>query len=123
MTMSESGPHAGEFVFPQGFGRCALSPEGIRRREREGGSVATVGKGTFEVEASVCPGDSGGPVINLAKGEVVGVVSLSAMDYDEGTRGRSVFTRVDGIPKLVAYARLVGDGADPADLPPLSCGE
>lgn len=121
MTLSESGPHAGEFVFPQGFGRCALSPEGIRRREREGGSVASVAKGIFEAEASVCPGDSGGPVISLARGEVVGVVSLSAMDYDEGTRGRSVFTRVDGIPKLVAYGRLVGDGADPGDLPPLSC--
>ena len=69
----------------------------------------------------MCPGDSGGPVLDLRTHEVVGVVSLSAMDYDEGTRGRSVFSRVDGMPKLVAYARLVADGADPADLPPLSC--
>lgn len=83
--------------------------------------MASVSTGTFEVEASVCPGDSGGPVIDRATHEVVGIVSLSAMDYDEGTRGRSVFSRVDKIPKLVAYARLVADGADPGDLPPLSC--
>jgi hypothetical protein len=121
LTLSEAAPRAGEVVYPEGFGRCALSPEGIRRREREGGPIASVSAGAFEVEASVCPGDSGGPVVDRATREVVGVVSLSAMDYDEGTRGRSVFSRVDGIPKLVAYARLVADGADPSDLPPLSC--
>ncbi len=121
MSLHEAAPRAGELVFPTGFRRCALSPEGIRRREREGGPVASVSAGTFEVEASVCPGDSGGPVVDRVTHEVVGVVSLSAMDYDEGTRGRSVFSRVDDMPKLVAYARLVADGADPGDLPPLSC--
>jgi hypothetical protein len=121
MVLREAAPRPGELVYPTGFGRCALSPEGIRRREREGGPVASVAAGTFEVEASVCPGDSGGPVVDRTTHEVVGVVSLSAMDYDEGTRGRSVFTRVDDMPKLVAYARLVADGADPSDLPPLSC--
>jgi hypothetical protein len=121
MTLREAGPHAGELVDPSGFGRCARSAEGIRRREREGGPIASMSAGTFEVEASVCPGDSGGPVLDRDTREVVGVVSLSAMDYDEGTRGRSVFTRVDEMHKLVAYARLVADGADPSDLPPLSC--
>lgn len=121
LPLREEAPRAGDSVYPSGFGRCALSPEGIRRREREGGPVARLSPGTFEVEASVCPGDSGGPVIDWATHEVVGVVSLSAMDYDEGTRGRSVFARVDGIPKLIAYARIVADGGDPGDLPPLSC--
>jgi hypothetical protein len=121
LAISEGGPRSGERVYPAGFGRCALSPEGIRRREREGGQIASVSKGTFEVEASVCPGDSGGPALDLRTREVVGVVSLSAMDYDEGTRGRSVFARIDQIPKLVAYGRLVADGADPGDMPPLSC--
>jgi hypothetical protein len=121
LPLREEAPRAGDLVYPSGFGRCALSPEGIRRREREGGPVARVAPGTFEVEASVCPGDSGGPVIDRATHEVVGVVSLSAMDYDEATRGRSVFARVDAIPKLIAYARIVADGGDPGDLPPLSC--
>ena len=121
IPLREAAPRTGERVYAAGFGRCALSPEGIRRREREGGSVTSVSRGAFEVEASVCPGDSGGPVLDLLSREVVGVISLSAMDYDEGTRGRSVFTRVDEMPKLVAYGRLVADGGDPSDLPPLSC--
>ena len=121
VPISEAAPRTGERVYASGFGRCAHSPEGIRRREREAGPIASVSRGAFEVEASVCPGDSGGPVLDLRSHEIVGVVSLSAMDYDEWTRGRSVFTRVDEMPKLVAYARLVADGGDPSDLPPLSC--
>ena len=85
-----------------------------------GRSVTGVARSTFEVQASVCPGDSGGPVLDRVTREVVGVVSLSAMDHDEGTRGRSVFARVDGLAKVIAYARLVADGADPSDLPPLA---
>jgi hypothetical protein len=114
-------PRLGQLVSSIGFGRCALSAEGIRRRERDGGAIAAVSPGTFEAEASVCPGDSGGPALDRATHQVVGVVSLSAMDHDETTLGRSVFARVDGVPKLMAYARLVADGADPGDLPPLSC--
>ncbi len=60
-------------------------------------------------------------MLDVRTHEVVGVVSLSAMDHDETTRARSVFARVDQAPKLVAYARLVADGADPADMPDLSC--
>ena len=121
LALREGAPRPGEAVYARGFGRCALSPEGIRRREREGGPISSVTQGAFEVKASVCPGDSGGPVLDVRTREVVGVVSLSAMDYDEGTRGRSVFARVDEMPKLVAYARLVADGADPSDIPPLGC--
>jgi hypothetical protein len=121
LSVEDEVPHAGEGVYPQGFGRCALSAEGIRRREREGGTVMAVSPGTFEAQASICPGDSGGPVLDARTHEVVGVVSLSAMDHDETTRARSVFARVDQAPKLVAYARLVADGADPADMPDLSC--
>jgi hypothetical protein len=122
LVMQDEAPRAGQMVSPQGFGRCVRSAEGIHRRDREGDAITSIWPGTFEVMASVCPGDSGGPVLDRATHEVVGVVSLSAMDYDETTRARSVFARVDLMPKLVAYARLVADGADPGDMPPLSCG-
>jgi Trypsin len=121
LSLGDEPPRAGDLVYPEGFGRCALSAEGVRRRERDGGPVAAVSPGTFEAQASVCPGDSGGPVVNQVTHEVVGVVSLSAMDYDEATRARSIFARIDEAPKLIAYARLVADGADPGDLPPLTC--
>ena len=123
MAIHQSAPRRGEDVYTVGFGRCALSPEGIRRRVREGGPIDGVAPGTFAVQSSVCPGDSGGPVLDRATHEVVGIVSLSAMDYDEATRGLSVFARIDDTPKMLAYARLIADGADPADLPPLSCGD
>jgi hypothetical protein len=121
MSVADAPPRAGQGVYAEGFGRCALSAEGIRRREREGGTVSAVAPGTFEAQASICPGDSGGPVLDSRTHEVVGIVSLSAMDHDEATRALSVFARVDQAPKLVAYARLVADGADPADMPDLSC--
>jgi hypothetical protein len=121
LPLRDDAPRGGEVVETIGFGRCALSAEGIRRRQREGGAITAVARSTFEVQASVCPGDSGGPVLDRVTREVVGVVSLSAMDHDEGTRGRSVFARVDGLAKVTAYARLVADGADPSDLPPLAC--
>jgi hypothetical protein len=121
LALHDDPPRSGQVVEAIGFGRCALSPEGIRRREREGGPITAVARSTFEVQASVCPGDSGGPVLDHDTREVVGVVSLSAMDHDEATRGRSVFARVDGLAKVTAYARLVADGADPSDLPPLAC--
>jgi S1-C subfamily serine protease len=121
IALRDAPPRAGDFVYTAGFGRCALSPEGIRRRERAGGPIARLSPGVFEVRASVCPGDSGGPVLDHLTHEIVGVVSLSAMDHDETTPGLSVFARVDAMPKVIAYARLVADGADPSDLPPLGC--
>jgi hypothetical protein len=121
MSLRDSPPRVGEIVDPVGFGRCALSPQGIRRRQRDGGSIEAISQATFEVDASVCPGDSGGPALDRVSREVVGIVSLSAMDHDEATRGRSVFARIDGTARVVAYGRLVADGSDLGDLPPLSC--
>jgi hypothetical protein len=114
-------PLAGEDISPIGFGRCPLSPEGIRLRERQGGAIGLVTAGAFEADASLCPGDSGAPAIDRATREVVGVVSLSAMDYDEDTRGRSVFARVDGLASLLAQARLMADGTISPDEAPVSC--
>lgn len=118
----EGAPRAGETLDPAGFGRCALSPDGIRRTSREGGTVDAVSPSTLFMTASVCPGDSGGPVISRGSHEIVGVVSLSAMDADARTRSASIMARVDTFRPLFAQARLVADGASKAELPPLTCG-
>ena len=73
------------------------------------------------MSAAVCPGDSGGPVITRGTGEVVGVVSLSAMDGDEHTQAASVMARLDSYRNVFAQARLVADGFAQNELPPLSC--
>lgn len=117
----EEAPRVGETVDPAGFGRCATSPDAIRRHVREGGSVRAVTPGALWMTASVCPGDSGGPVFARGSHEIVGVVSLSAMDGDDRTRSASVMARVDSFRPLFAQARLIADGAEKNELPPLSC--
>ena len=120
-TRLDSAPRVGEMLDPVGFGRCALSPDGIHRNLRLGGDVSGLGNGTILMTASICPGDSGGPVLSRGGHEVVGVVSLSAMDGDERTRNASIMARLDSFRPLFGHARQIADGVDPSELPPLSC--
>ncbi len=115
-------PKLGEEVNSVGFGRCALSPDAIRRKERLGGSILAMSSQTVSLDASVCPGDSGGPVFAKGTRDILGVVSLSAMDHDERSRGPSVMARVDAYRRVFAHARLVSDGLAQNELPPLECG-
>jgi V8-like Glu-specific endopeptidase len=117
----EAPPKIGEEVNPVGFGRCALSADGIKRKERPGGAIRALTSETMHLDASVCPGDSGGPVFAKGTREIVGVVSLSAMDHDERTRGASVMARIDAYRLVFAHARLISDGLAQNELPPLEC--
>jgi len=113
-------PRTGEMYTNTGFGRCSTSSGGITRRMRPSGPVRTVGPMTFGLEASVCPGDSGAPVLTQ-NGEIAGVVSLSAMDQDERTAAPSIMARIDHFRASFGAARMIADGASPAELPPLTC--
>lgn len=114
-------PRPGDVVDPVGFGRCATSGGALRRVQREGGTLHAVKSETMELDASVCPGDSGAPLVLRGTHEVVGVVSLSAMDGDERTRQASIGARVDVYRSVFAHARMIADGLVPAELPPLAC--
>jgi hypothetical protein len=77
----------------------------------------------FRTNASICPGDSGGPALS-ERGDVVGVISASAMDGDERTRGRTEFTRLDAWRAVFATAKLIAEGASLVELPPVDgCSE
>ena len=117
----DAAPKIGEEVNPVGFGRCALSPDGIRRKERPGGNIRALTSETMFLDASVCPGDSGGPVFAKGTREIVGVVSLSAMDHDERTRGPSVMARIDAYRLVFSHAKMIAEGTPPNELPPLEC--
>jgi hypothetical protein len=117
----DAPPRVGEEADPVGFGRCALSSDAIKRKGRDGGPVRALSSETLHMDASICPGDSGGPVFARGSREIIGVVSLSAMDHDETTRGPSVMARIDAYRLVFAHARLVADGLSPQELPPLEC--
>lgn len=119
----DEAPSVGEVVDPAGFGRCLLSPDGIHRRIRMGGPIVEVRPGTIFLTASICPGDSGGPIfVRGTHNQVVGVVSASAMDADEKTAAPSVMARVDAMRAVFSQARSIADGVPRAELPPLGCG-
>lgn len=117
----EAPPKVGEEASAVGFGRCALSGDGIRRKDREGGTVRAISSETLHMDAAICPGDSGGPVFAKGTREIIGVVSLSAMDYDERTRGPSIMARIDAYRLVFTHAKQIADGTAPNELPPLEC--
>jgi hypothetical protein len=115
-------PRVDEPVTPLGFGRCAHTGGPIRRHVRDGGPILAVGGGVFKGEASICPGDSGGPVLDQ-KREIVGVVSAAIMDTDAKTRDPAYFARIDKFSSLFENAREIANGVEPNALPPYrSCG-
>jgi hypothetical protein len=113
-------PQIGEKVTPLGFGRCALSKDGIRRHQRAGGPIERLESGRFQLSAAICPGDSGGPVVSDS-GELLGVISASVMDSHEETRGASEFIRVDRWRAVFSNAKLIAEGTNPAEIPPIDC--
>jgi hypothetical protein len=121
MTPSEKPPVVHAVLEPIGFGRCAMSEDAIRRQQREGGQVDWFNATIFQMRASICPGDSGGPVHVRGSREIVGVVSLSAMDGDDRTSAQSRMVRVDTYRGLFDRARHIADGTPTSELPPVAC--
>src|SRR5690606_33815332 len=119
----DRGLAKGEHVQPIGFGRCALSSDGVRRKRRIGGDIDAVGTGRFQLQAGICLGDSGGPGLVRETGELVGMISAAVMDSNEKTVGRSEFTRLDRWRSVFSNAKLIAEGASPNELPPLDCTE
>lgn len=116
----DAPPSLKETITPIGFGRCTLSTDALHRRKRALANIDTVSDARFRATASICPGDSGGPVMSDS-GEVLGVISAAVMDSDERTVGRAEFTRLDRFRALFARAAAVARGQSPAELPPVDC--
>ncbi len=114
-------PQIGTPIEPIGFGRCLWDRTAGARTIRTGGPIQDVWKRDFRVEASICPGDSGGPAVAAGSGEILGVISQAVMDASPDTRDRAEFTRVDAWRSLFTHAQAVVDGMSPLELPPVDC--
>lgn len=114
----DRAPQPGDGIQPVGFGRCSLSDDPVHRRSRTGGVVDAVREDRFRLNASICPGDSGGPALN-ADSQLVGVISAAVMDGSEATLGRAEFTRLDHWRRVFENARLISEGVPPAEVPPI----
>ncbi len=115
----DRAPTMGEYVEPAGFGVCPATEDGIRKHVRTGGTLDAIRADRFRLDASICPGDSGGPALTR-DGELVGVISAAVMDGSASTVGRSEFTRLDHWRPLFANAKMVSEGASPAEVPPIA---
>ena len=118
----DTRPAVGQVLEPVGFGRC-FNSGAMRRVIREGGPIDRVMDTRFRLDASICPGDSGGPIVDRERGEIVGVISQAVMDGNENTVERAEFTRVDAWRALFTQAKFVSDGMSPNELPPVECGQ
>lgn len=116
----DRGPVLKESIQPIGFGRCALSADALHRRKRPLALIDTISETRFRADASICPGDSGGPVVS-ERGDIIGVISAAVMDSSEATSGRAEFTRLDRFRALFARAEAVSRGQSQAELPPVDC--
>ncbi len=116
----DASPVLKESIEPIGFGRCALSSDALHRRKRPAALIDTISSARFRANASICPGDSGGPVVSES-GDIVGVISAAVMDANEATTGRAEFTRLDHFRAVFARADAIAKGASPAELPPVDC--
>lgn len=114
-------PKKGDGVIPIGFGRCDSAATGVSRRRRPGAQVGRVLDRRFQLQAAICPGDSGGPALDPRTDQIVGVVSASVMDASESTVGLTELTRLDHHRAVFAAAAAVAAGASPAEVPPIEC--
>lgn len=114
-------PLVGKKIAPIGFGRCVWTQTTGGRAVRTGGAIEELMQRRFRLDASICPGDSGGPAVDATTGDIVGVISAAEMDASDETLGRSEFTRLDSWASLFTQAQLVVDGMSPNELPPVEC--
>ncbi len=117
----DGAPTKGQAVVPIGFGRCADASDGTYRKRRPVSQVNRVFEGRVELQAAICPGDSGGPALDEGTGKIVGVVSRSVMDNHEATPGLTELARVDAFRAVFATAAQVASGTSLAELPPIGC--
>ena len=117
-----SAPYAGELVAPSGFGMCNPSWWYLPHRQMSAaGEVVTLFDNRMVLDAAACPGDSGGPALDVKTGEVVGVISRGGGwgppdKLEVRSRPHAIATRLDAYASVIAKASAIARGEDPKSL-------
>ena len=112
-------PGPGGGVQALGFGRCVGETRGISSRT---GPVIASEDDAIVIDIPLCKGDVGGPVVERAAGDLVGVVSHQD-DPDDSPRHTTTIMRFDttATRALFEQAAQIVKGDDPAKLAPIAC--
>lgn len=114
-----SAPGTGARIQALGFGQCA--GRGTSMKDRVGTIRSRVSE-AIVVDVPLCKGDVGGPVIDGAEGEVIGLISHR--DDPEGSPLRTTtIVRLDttSARELLAQAQGITDGPDATKSKPVAC--
>jgi hypothetical protein len=112
-------PGPGGGVQALGFGRCPGETRGLSSRT---GPVISSEPDAIVIDVPLCKGDVGGPVIERAQGDLVGVVSHQD-DPDDSPRRTTTIVRFDTsvTRALFDQAAQIVKGDDPTKLAPVAC--
>jgi hypothetical protein len=113
LPLATTPSREGSAIVTIGYGGGPMNVKGLRAARPIGELVAVgpladrttgkvLGPREIEIASATCTGDSGGPVVDLARGSVVGVVSRGAGCT---LAGNHVATRVDAFADLTELAR------------------
>lgn len=111
-----SAPGVGGTVDALGFDKCEGS-KGVKRAQVSYRDAAEI-----VLDRGLCQGDTGGPVIEAASGNLIGIQGHRKGPRDSPRRETSV-TRFDTTPvrELIAQAKDVVDGKDVSQMKPVTC--
>jgi V8-like Glu-specific endopeptidase len=114
-----SAPGPGGGVQALGFGKCVGETRSLHERT---GAVLSTEPDAVVIDVPLCRGDVGGPVVERAAGDLVGVISHQD-DPDGSPRRTTTIVRFDtsATKALVAQAMAILKGDDPTKLAPLVC--
>jgi hypothetical protein len=112
-------PGPGGGVQALGFGKCAGETRGLHERV---GAVLSSEPDAIVIDIPLCKGDVGGPVVERAAGDLVGVISHQD-DPDDSPRRTTTIIRFDtsATRALLEQALSITKGQDPAKLAPVAC--
>jgi hypothetical protein len=112
-------PGPGGGVQGLGFGKCPGETRGLHERF---GAVLSSEPDAIVIDIPLCKGDVGGPVVERAAGDLVGVISHQD-DPDDSPRRTTTIIRFDTTPTraLLNQAQAVTRGQDAATLEPVAC--